>query len=382
MSADNHPRDAVLAPALERLGVRSSLVYAAEPIPAGLSTARLWRVTLREPMPSGAARMSRRVVKVIAPAHDWLGVASGDSDSRELRLWSSGALRDLPRLIETGVLAYTRDTSAPAALFMRDETAHLTRTPLCAPPGRQPEVVRRVMDRLARLHAGYWMDPRLRDYSDVGLMSTRAALLLLAPEMIASRLGAGDSQPYLALADVGWQAFFALCGPDAGRRLRAVFDDPAPVVAATDRLPYTLLHGDVWGPNLGWMPGTRSAPKIGHRLLLLDWALAAAGPCTYDPLWLCGTWHALDPVHVLAVYRARLTRHLTARGVRLAPSVWLALADAGYLRTALTCGEALGRDAAEASEGIMRERAERRVRWWAARAALAATRLSSGDVLA
>ena len=378
---EHHPIDALLASALERFSVRSSLVYAAEPIPAGLSTARLWRIILREPLPSGASRESLRVVKLMAKPDDWLSVASGARDSREILLWSSGALRDLPHLIATGVLAAsTIDTSGPAALFMRDETAYLARSPLRAPPGRLPEVVRRVVDGLARLHARFWMDPRLRDPS-LGLMTTRAALLLLAPGLIAERLRAGDTQPYLPLADAGWRAFFALSAPGAGRRLREVFDDPSPIVAVIDRLPYTLVHGDVWGPNLGWLPGTRGAPRTGRRLLLLDWALAGVGPGAYDPLWLCGTWHALDPTHVLAAYRARLTRHLAARGVRLAPGVWRALADAGYLRTALTCGEALGR-AAEAPPGPTRERAERRVRWWADRAALAAERLRSGDMLA
>lgn len=382
MSVENDPSETALASALERLGVRSSLVYAAQPIPTGLSTARLWRVTLREPLPSGASRWRRRVVKLPAPPSDWLAAASGDPGSRESRLWSSGLLRDRPRLIETGVIADTRsNTSDPAALFMRDETAHLLRSPLRSPPGRLPDVVRRVVDRLARLHAHFWMDARLRD-PDLGLMSTRSALLLLAPATIAERLRAGETQPYLPLADAGWRAFFARSSPQTARRLHAVFDEPAPIVAAIDRLPYTLVHGDVWGPNLGWLPGTRVAPRDGHRLLLLDWALAATGPCTYDPLWLCGTWHALDPTRVLAAYRARLTRHLAARGVRVAPPVWRALVDAGYLRTALTCGEALGRAAAEASPGRARRRAEWRMRWWADRAALAAQRLSSGDVLA
>jgi len=60
----------------------------------------------------------------------------------------------------------------------------------------------------------------------------------------------------------------------------------------------------------------------------------------------------------------------------LAPATWRALADAGYLRTALTCGEALARTAAEAAPGLAQRQAEARVRWWARRAALAARRLN------
>jgi hypothetical protein len=341
----------------------------------------LWRITLREPLPNGAAQLIRRVVKVISPTRDWLSVASGDTGSRELRLLSSGVMRELPRFIETGLIAHTGITNIPAALFMRDETAHLARSPLRAPPGHLPFAVWRVVDGMARLHARFWMDPRLRD-PNLGLMSTRAALLLIAPEMISERLRTGETQPYLSLADAGWRAFFALCAPQSATRLRAIFHDPEPAVAAMDKLPYTLAHADVWGPNLGWLPRTRIAPRTGHRLLLLDWALAAVGPCTYDPLWLCGTWHALDPARVLAAYRALLMRRLAARGVRLAPAVWRSLADAGYLRTALTCGEAFGRAAVEAPAGCARRQAEMRVRWWADRADRAAERLTSGGMLA
>lgn len=362
------------AMSLARLSVPFDQVYDAEPMPAGLSSARLWRLTLREQAPSGAAHYRRRVLKAIAPAHDWLSVASGDRRAREIQLWTSGVARDIPRAIETGVLAYTLNTSGGCALFMRDESAYLSRSPLRPPPGHLPRAIVRLLDALARLHARFWMDPRLRDPA-LGLMSGRDALLLAAPAMIAERLRAGDMNPYLPLAATGWQAFFALSAPPAAATLRAVFADPAAVIAAIDTLPYTLVHGDVWGPNLGWLPPTRSTPTTGHRVVLLDWALAMAAPCAYDPLWLCGTWHALDPRRILAAYRARLTRHLAARGVPLAPATWRTLVDAAYLRTTLTCGEALGRAAAEAPNGAARRRAESRVRWWATRAALAAERL-------
>lgn len=373
-AADTGPEGEPLAPALARLGIQSDQVYDAEPLPTGLSSARLWRVALREQAPSGATSYHRRVLKTIAPAGDWLTDASGDRRAREIQLWTSGVARDLPRIVGTGVLAYTLNTKTRGALFMRDETAYLCHSPLRPPPGRLPRKIARLLDALAQLHARFWMDPRLRDPA-LGLMTTRDALLLTAPATIAERLGAGDAHPYLPLAAAGWQAFFALCPPPAAATLRAVFADPLPIIAAIDTLPYTLVHGDVWGPNVGWLPPARTVTTTSHRVLLLDWALAMAAPCAYDPLWLCGTWHALDPARILAAYRARLMRHLTARGVPLAPATWRALVDAAYLRTVLTCGEALGRAAAEAPAGAARRHAERRVRWWANRAASAADRL-------
>jgi hypothetical protein len=366
-------------PAIPRVDERALLTAAGEgdaeivarsPVAAGLSAgAALERLTLRHRMPSGAAWHVSRVVKHLAPSEGWLGAASHDTRIREAQLHRGGILADLPHGIETAVLALATegDPAAPtaAALLMRDMRARLPRDPLRTPPGCLPPLVRAILDRLAEMHARFWCDPRLRDPA-LGLVSTADALLLTAPERIQARIASGDHNPYLPLAAAGWDAFFRLADPAVAAALRAVFRDPAPAVAAIEALPWTLVHGDVWGPNLGWLPpARRTAPRSGSRLLLLDWALATAGPCTYDPLWLCGTWHALDPRRVLAAYRARLERRLRAHGIALPPATWRALAAAGYLRTALTCGEALGRAATEAPPGIGLRRAEERVLWWA-----------------
>lgn len=366
-------------PAIPRVNERALLAAAGEngaeiiarsPVTPGLSAgAMLERLTLRHRMPSGAAWHASRVVKHLVPAAGWLGAASHDIRIREAQLHRDGILADLPRGIETAVLALATkgEPAAPeaAALLMRDMRARLPSEALRTPPGRLPRLVLAILDRLAELHARFWCDPRLRDPA-LGLISTADALLLAAPERIQARMASGDRNPYLPLAAAGWEAFFHLADPADAAALRAVFRDPAPVVATIDELPWTLVHGDVWGPNLGWLPpARRAAPRSGSRLLLLDWALATAGPCTYDPLWLCGAWHALDPRRVLAAYRARLERRLCARGIALPPATWRALVAAGYLRTALTCGEALGRAATEAPPGIARRRAEERVRWWA-----------------
>ncbi len=353
---------------LRMLGVAPERVVAAEPLPGGLSGGELARLTLAAHTAGGARSYASRVLKRVRPCAGWLGAASADTLAREARLWSSGVLADLPAPLATGILASAQDPGdGSGALLMRDLRGRLARDPLHAPPGRLPARVRRLLDALARLHARYWHDPRLSD-PKLGLMPARAALLLTSPESVARRLASGDDTPYLRLAAAGWEAFFRLAPAADAATLRAALADPTPYVAAVAALPWTLVHGDVWGPNLGFLPAT--------HVLLLDWALATAGPATYDPLWLCGNWHALDPVRVLAVYRARLTRHLAARGSVLALATWRVLADAGYLRTALTCGEALARTAAESAPGTSRRRAEARVRWWARRAALAARRLN------
>ncbi|HEU5349789.1 MAG TPA: phosphotransferase, partial [Ktedonobacterales bacterium] len=147
--------------------------------------------------------------------------------------------------------------------------------------------------------------------------------------------------------------------------------EPRAIARAINRLPRTLVHGDVWGPNMGWLPAIHGRP----RLLLFDWALALAGPGTYDVLWQCGIWPTADPARMLAFYRARLARALWVRGHQLDDATWLALADAGYLRTVLTCGEGMARLALAAPVGTARQSALAWLRWWIERALRAADRL-------
>jgi hypothetical protein len=329
----------------------------------------------------GAASWRERlVIKALLPVHGWLGVASGDTRLREIQLWNRGLLQSLPAGVATGMKAWALlgdpDQPRAGALLLDAVTSRLLRRPERTPSGRLSPSVILLLERLAALHARYWQDARLSDPA-LGLMPAQDALLLSSPENIRARLAIGDSNPYLPLAERGWDAFFRLTPLNAAERLRAIFADPAPFVRAIAALPRTLVHGDVWGPNLGWLPPTDGAPRRERQLLLLDWALTLAGPATYDPLWLCGGWHALDPRRVLACYRMFLERRLRARGVSLSPATWLALVDAGYLRTALNCGEAFGRSADEAPPGRARVAAEGRVRCWAERAARAADRMMS-----
>jgi hypothetical protein len=355
----------------------------AEPMPSGYSRSVLTRLTLRiEPPGASASWRTSLIVKDIAPLHGWLGAASADARIREVQLWRSGLLAGLPRTAATGVLAaaYEGNGDAPraGALLLTDLRTRLLRRPLVAPHPRASWLPR-LLDTLAQMHATFWNAPALWR-PDVGLVPTGAALLFVAPSTVAARLAEGDQDAYLAGIPAGWEAFVAAAPPWAAAKLRGVLAEPAPYVREIERLPVTLVHGDVWGPNLGDLPTRllRSGARVGRRILLLDWALATAGPCTYDVLWLCGTWHALDPQRTMAVYRARLRRHLERRGRRLDTADWCALADAGYLRTALVCGEAFGRAVLQAPAGAPRRRAERRAGWWAARAASAARRLRAG----
>jgi hypothetical protein len=362
---------------LPRLGVELSDLRRIEPMPGGLSGARLYRLWLRARDERGGATVLRSLVlKYEEPLEGWLGEISGDAMIREAQLVASGLFADLPRDIvtPTRAVAFRGSRSRPrgAALLMRDIRPYLVREPLRTPPGAIPACAVAVVDRLAQMHARLWNDPRLDDPC-LGLMSPEHALLVTGPRGVEARLAAGDTLPYLALASESWRDFFALVGDVVARRFQAMIDHPEQIARVIERLPRTLVHGDVWGPNLGWMPGElgRSRP----RMLLLDWALSLAGPCTYDPLWFSSMWMTADPTHIMALYRARLTRSLRARGVALDGAAWLALADAGYLRTVLTCGEGMARAALSAPAGAPRHVALAWLRWWMGRALQAADRL-------
>jgi len=317
-----------------------------------------------------------RVLKYAEPMEGWLGDVSGDTLIREAQLAASGLLADLPGVLATPTLAVAfrgpRAQPEGAALLMCDEQRHLLHDPFWEPPGKLPPEAVAMVDRLARMHARYWNDPRLDDPS-LGLMSPDRALLVTGPLGVSARLAAGDALPYLPVAAESWQSFFELAGATAAQRFRAIMNEPERIARAISKLPRTLAHGDVWGPNFGWLPASHGNRR--KRLLLLDWALALAGPCTYDPLWLASTWLAVGPTRLLAVYRFRLRRALQERGQSLDGATWLALADSGYLRTALTCGEAMARTAMSAPAGVARHMALARLRWWIERALRAAERL-------
>jgi hypothetical protein len=361
---------------LPQLGVDVADITRVEAMAGGLSGGRVYRLWLRGSR--GAGSKYTRVLKYAEPLEGWLGDTSGDMCIREAQLFASGILDDLPRDIVTPTLAVafggTRQQPTGAALLMRDVRRYLLPQPLGTPPGTIPADAVALVDRLARMHARFWDDPRLDDPA-LGLMAPERALLVTGPLGVAARLAAGDALPYLPIAAESWETFFALSGESATERLQAIMAEPGRIMRAIEKLPRTLAHGDVWGPNLGWLPAAHGRHGSQRRLLLLDWALALAGPATYDPLWLASTWHAVDPTRVLAVYRARLTRALRMRGQSLDDATWLALADAGYLRTMLTCGEAMARTALAAPVGVARQTALARLQWWIARALRAADRL-------
>ncbi|HEU5369064.1 MAG TPA: phosphotransferase [Ktedonobacterales bacterium] len=338
------------------------------PLKGGVSGAHLERLLVQVEI-EGPAGRRREIVSLIfkrmRPDESWLMRASGDARCREVQLWQQGLLADAPRALCVPVLAAAYDEAArEGALLLGDMTHWLGALEDCfklPPPGQWKQY----LDHLARLHARYWQDARLKD-ERFALASVEQTLLMLAPATIQAQLAAGDAHPYLPVSRSGWETFFAYGPAAALSKVQRVIDVPAALLADAALAPATLLHGDAWPPNMGMLPGERGLRgcRAGSRTILIDWALATAGPASFDPFWLLFAWHAVDTRLALAYYRERLSQHLARRGVSLSTAEWLLLVDLGVVRTVMTCGESMGQDILFARSAARRARAIAALAWW------------------
>jgi hypothetical protein len=339
-----------------------------EPLRSGVSGARLERLLLEVEIVGSAGHRRERVpliFKHMRPNESWLMRSSGDGRCREVQLWRHGLLADAPRALRVPVLAAAYDESTrEGALLLVDVARWLGRLEDCftSPPMSQ---WRQYLDHLARLHAHYWRDARLKD-ERFALASVEQTLLVLAPATIQAQLAAGDAHPYLPVSQSGWEAFFTYGPAVFLSQMQRVFDAPAAFLVDATLAPATLLHGDAWPPNMGMLPGERglSGRRAGGRTILIDWALATAGPASFDPFWLLFAWRALDTRQALAYYRERLSRHLAGRGVSLGMKEWGLLVDLGVVRTVMTCGESMGQDILFAHSRARHARAIAALAWW------------------
>jgi hypothetical protein len=350
-----------------------------EPFEGGVSGARLERVQVQAEVRTG--RQSSEVVafplvfKRMAPAESWLMRASGDTRCREVQLWRSGLLDDLPQALLVPILAAAYDEQTGAGgLLMADVGRWLGRFEDCFLPVPHARWLLS-LDHLARLHAHFWGDARLGEAS-LGLASLERALLLLSPGAIAAQRATGDAHSYLVAAWSGWQAFFDFGPPEPLRRIQRVFDHPAALLASAAAMPTTLVHGDAWPPNMGLWSGQRGAPgsRPLHKTILIDWALATAGPATFDLFWLLFYWRKVPLHRALLFYRQRLTKCLGRRGIRLSSAEWGMLVDLGVVRTVMACGETMGQAITLATHGARRAKAVALLHGWTGWAARAIQR--------
>ena len=115
---------------------------------------------------------------------------------------------------------------------------------------------------LAKLHAAFWE-------MQVG----SSGWLRPLQETIYADLKAARRGVRLLRQIGGWHGIIT---EDRLTLMEVLLADPSKLLAAVDKLPVTLLHGDPWQPN--WI-------ILGDRRVLLDWQTACVGPAIWDVVY-------------------------------------------------------------------------------------------------
>ncbi len=283
------------------------------------------------------------VVKTVEPEGDLSLLVGGDPSGRERRLWADGVLDRLPTGTGHAVIA-AGWTGTRLVTVMHDLGAAV----LTWERRLGAAELDRLFSGLSAIHNAFAGRP------PAALCDLTTRLTLFAPE----RLGPfADRFALVGAVQHGWERFAGLVpGPVAD----AVFDtlrDPARLVATLNTAPPTLCHGDAWLVNIA---------LTDDRVVLLDWALATAGPASLDLIEFtvgCASHVDLPRADVFAAARAAC-RPLVDDTVWDATVFW-ALCELGW-------NKAL--DAGTHTDPAHRAAAAAELAWWVERAEAALSR--------
>jgi hypothetical protein len=219
----------------------------------GFSGSRLERIV----MPDGRSYF----LKHISPRRDLFLRLTGDS-GREASLFTSGALNRVADAIEYPVLAVAPEQDG-WAILMRDVSDALVLQREHASSADSPTSLerRRILRAVRRLHEAFRNEPI------VAACSVVDRLRMLGPHVMAREASGPDALPRWIRGS--WQAFYDLVPADVGAAVAAIHEDPEPFAARLTTAATTLIHGDLWAPNIG---------LEADRVVLLDWALACRAP--------------------------------------------------------------------------------------------------------
>lgn len=241
------------------------------------------------------------VVKRTRIATDWTAIRSDDHLGREAALLAEPALAPVWSAFECPYLAFAMH-DGDTALVMDDLG------PFLFPDVRQPleaDHEERLLGAIAALHATFWTPPEhpsavldlpflARPQHHVGILDACCAGNPAAVAMLPEGLREGVTR--------GWTAALERLPPP----LFALMTTPAAEMAPFwERLPRTLVHGDVKVANFAVVPGGRVAA--------FDWALAGVAPASIDIGWYLAvnaTRLAGSKEDTLARYRRLLTARL------------------------------------------------------------------------
>jgi hypothetical protein len=299
----------------------------------------------------------RFVVKLSSPACDWIVRGTADCHGREVLVWTTGLLDQLPPEITHPVIACARDEEG-WAILMHDVSDQLIPDPLGASPINVADH-RRYLDALAALHADFWGRSEIVDPA-LGYCSPWHRYMVFSPA--TGEREAAHPNEDICLIREGWPLFLALTAPDVAALLRKLLADPTPLCTAMARYPQTVLHGDPRCANIGIAPSPRP------RVVLLDWHFVGPGVPAVDLAWYLASLRSRAPVpneSIISWYRERLAQRL---GSRFEEQWWLPQLELSLLGEVVRRGWVLGWLAAHHPNASLREWARQSVGWWSERA--------------
>jgi ubiquinone/menaquinone biosynthesis C-methylase UbiE len=264
----------------------------------------------------------RFVLKRMSLEHDYLMFTSDDRRGRAVRLWQYGLLDELRPEIEHKIIACARDGDG-WGILMHDLSDGLFGGEDHTMPPRLVEVF---LDRLARLHARFWNDPRLLD-PRVGLSDATNRLRITSLKLAQQQNG--DQRGVVPTwVREGWEILEAILEPDAFLQMRHLNENPKPLFEALKRYPYTLVHSDYRQANLAFLEPDQA--------VVFDWHWASHGLMTVDLAWFTGgdyVQNSIGKVEAIRYYRDKLETYL---GTIFAEDIWQAMLGLGDLVDALT----------------------------------------------
>jgi hypothetical protein len=153
-------------------------------------------------------------------------------------------------------------------LLMRDVSESLV------PVGDEPVPLAahlQFLDHMAALHARFWQAG-----PEIDIVSPTRRYLELSPAMAAAEAALGSDHLVPRLVGQGWPLLEQVA-PVAASIVLPLARDPAPLVAALDGTPSTLLHANFKLDNLG--------VTADGRTTIFDWETSGRGAATADLAW-------------------------------------------------------------------------------------------------
>jgi len=253
------------------------------------------------------------VLKHVRPKTDWTAPLTGDTVAREGLLLERESLAPAWEIFASPCVAWARDDDE-LALLMQDLGEHLV------PDVREPitaEMEARLLGSLAKLHARFWDLPP--EHAD-GLTAPATLAGLLLPPRAAAEHARAPAHPLFARVHAGWRIAESRLSPAAWRLVRAA--DRA-LLAKSEGLPMTLVHGDAKVANFAAFPD--------GRIAAFDWALTGRAPIAVE----IGYWLAINARRVAETRDAALVRYrealAVARGEFMDPFEWSLTKDLAVL---------------------------------------------------